>query len=349
MSEVKETTIEDDIRAAMGEVDEASDKEETTTERERDETGKFVAKEGETETEAAARLEPDGKKDEAKGEKAAPAEGEQQEEQHLLTEDKAPRGWTPAIREKWGTIPEDIRKEIIRREEASAVGVRQLQENYAPMEKFIGGISPYIQEARQNGVAPEQYIGSVLASERILRRADLPTKFQEILRIADQYGVPLRDIINQSVGSEVLTKPQGQQQAYVPPQVAQELAEAKQWREQFEDRQIKNELAAFAQGKEFFEDVRGKMSAFVESGTVQTLQEAYDEACWATPAVREVLLQRQGKEKEKTDLQKRQEAASGASPKPKGEIDVKVDDDSKEDDLADTVRKEYMAAISGRV
>jgi len=349
MSDEKETSLEDDIRAAMGEVETGADKEEeVSTERERDDKGKFVAKEGETEVEAAARLEPGDKKDETppKGEETPPAEGEQ----HLLNEDKAPRGWAPAIREKWGTIPEDIRKEIIRREEASAVGVRQLQENYAPMEQFVGSIAPFIQEARQNGVAPDQYIGSVLASERILRKADLPTKFQEILRIADQYGVPLRDIINASVGSEVLTKaPQTQGQQYVPPQVAQELAEARQWREQFEDRQVKNELAAFSQGKEFYEDVRAQMAVLVESGSVKSLDEAYDAACWATPAVRTVLLQRQGKEQEKTDLQKRQEAAAGASVKPKGEVEVKVDDDEDDDDLGATVRREFNRANSGRV
>lgn len=352
-TEVKETSLEDDIRAAMGEVETSSDKDtESASERARDEKGKFVAQEGETETEAAARLQPETKKDETPPEKqeSTPAEGEKQEEQHLLTEDKAPRGWAPAIREKWGTIPEDIRKEIIRREEASAIGVRQLQENYAPMEQFVGSIAPYIQEARQNGVAPEQYIGGVLASERILRRGDVPTKFQEILRIADQYGVPLRDIINASVGQEVLAKPQQGAQGYVPPQVAQELAEARQWRQQFEQRSVTNELNAFAQGKEFYEDVRVGMAAFVESGQVKTLQEAYDAACWATPSVREVLLQRQGQEKQKTDLEKRQAAATGASPKPKGEIDVKgVKEDEETDDLAATVRAAFAESASGRI
>jgi hypothetical protein len=351
---VVETSIEDDIRAAMGEV--ATKDDSTTAERERDDKGKFVAKENETEVEAAARLEPDPKEKgtEVKDPLKDPAVVEdpaKEGEQHLLTEDKAPRGWAPAIREKWGSIPEDIRKEIIRREEASAVGVRQLQEGYAPMEKFVGSIAPFIQEANQNGVAPDQYIGSVLASERILRKADLPTKFQEILRIADQYGVPLRDIINQSVGSEVLTKPnQNQGQAYVPPEVARELQESRQWREQFEDRQIKNELAAFSKDKEFYEDVRERMAVMVESGAVQTLQDAYDEACWATPSVRTVLLQRQGVQKDKSELEKRQEAASSASPKPKGEIEVKGGDkDDDDEDLSDTVRKAFAESASGRI
>jgi len=347
-----ETSLEDDIRAAMGEVEKADDKEiESAPERPRDEKGKFVAKEGETETEAAARLQPEAEKkpDATETKEPAPTEGQQQEA-HLLTEDKAPRGWAPAIREKWGTIPEEIRKEILRREEASAIGVRQLQENYAPLEQFVGSIAPFIQEARQNGVAPDQYIGSVLASERILRRADLPTKFQEILRIADQYGVPLRDIINASVGQEVLTKPQQQAQQYVPPQVAQELAEARQWREQFEQRSITNELNAFSQGREFFEDVRSTMALYVESGQAKSLQDAYDAACWATPAVRDVLLSRQGKQQEQTDLQKRQEAAAGASVKPKGEVDVKVGDkDDDDDDIAATVRKAFAESATGRI
>lgn len=347
-----ETSLEDDIRAAMGEVETQTETTETTTERARDESGKFVAKEGETETEAAARLQPSDKKVETppKAEGTTPAEGQQPDDQHLLTEDKAPRGWAPAIREKWNTIPEDIRKEIIRREEASAIGVRQLQESYVPMEQFVTSIGSFIQEARQNGVAPDQYVYSVLASERVLRRGDLQTKFQEIMRIADQYGVPLRDVINASVGQEILQRPQQQQQQQVPDAVARELQEARQWREQFENRTIQSELQMFSQGKEFFEDVRQQMAVLVESGQATSLQDAYDSACWANPNVRQVLLQRQGQEQQKTDLQKRQEAASQASPKPNGQVDVKVDEGGDDgDDLHATVRAAYANATSGRV
>src|SRR6187401_549618 len=135
--------IGDDVREAMETLSKSEDE---TKGPERDEEGKFVAKQGEGEVEAAARLQPETGKVPEGGESKVPegdspkpaAEGQAPTEgERILKEDKAPRGWTPAAREKWGTIPPDIREEILRREEASAVGVRQLQERYAPVEGFM--------------------------------------------------------------------------------------------------------------------------------------------------------------------------------------------------------------------
>lgn len=342
----EDTTLSEDLAAAFKEV-ESSNEEQKVEGRARDESGKFVAKEGETEVEAAARLQP--KKEEPAKEEGTP-KTEEQTAQPLLTADKAPSGWGPAAREKWGTIPEDIRKEILRREEASVVGVRQLQERYSPLENFFKPLEPFAMEARQLGADAGQYIAQTMATERVLRTADVPTKFQTILQIADQYGVPLRDIINQSVGAEVLGKasPQNGQQFNIPPSVQAELEASRKWREDFEAARVNNEIAAFANGKEFFDDVHMTMATLMETGQATTLQDAYDSACWAVPSVREVLLQRQAAGKKTEELKGQQKAAAGASVKPNGSLDVKADDD-EDDDLGDTVRKAWTSSNTGRV
>jgi hypothetical protein len=216
------------------------------------------------------------------------------------------------------------------------------------MEGFVQQLSPIFAEAQAVGVAPAQYIHALANTERLLRTADIPTKFQEILRLADQYGIPLRDVINESVGQKVLPAAGANNQQYIPPAVQQELQEMRQWRAQFENNNVNTEIAQFAVGKEFFGDVRTKMAGLIESGSAKTLQEAYDDACWATASVRDVLLARQGKQKGDEDLKNRQSAAAGASVKPGGSVDVKVTDDEN-DDLADTIRKEYARAATGRV
>jgi hypothetical protein len=340
-AEDNDKELSDYVREAM---EATSETEESPEGRERDDAGKFVPNKDESEVDAAARLEPAkpgeaGKKVPAEGDAVAPPEGEQQPEGvRLLTEDKAPRGWSPAAREKWSTISPDIRAEILRREEASAVGVRQLQERFAPVENFVQGLAPYIQEAQQHGIQAEQYIDSVMRSERVLRSADVPGRFQEILRL---YGVPLRDVINESVGQKILPPAAQTQQAYIPPEVAQELQQMRQWREQQENGTVMANIEAFAQDKEFFEDARLGMALLIENGAVQNLQEAYDAACWAIPGIREVMLQRQG-------VQANQKKASGASIAPSGGLDIEEGDD-KDDDLADTVRKAYASSSTGRV
>jgi hypothetical protein len=313
--------LQDEVRAAMEEVTQKADEAPAV---------------GTTEVEAAAKLEPttpEKTPEPVKAEAPPP-------DDRVLTEDKAPRGWSPAAREKWSTIPEDLRQEILRREDASIQGVRQLQERYQPMENFVHGLGSFIQEANQYGVQADQYIGSVMNTERTLRTADIPTKFQAILAIADQYGVPLRDIINESVGQKVIPPPQPQMQ--VPPQIMQELQEMRQWRQQYEGQATNAEIANFAQNNEFFGDVHLKMASFIDSGSASNLAEAYDQACWSTPEIRDVLMKRE-------KLQGRQSAAAGASARPGTTAGVSIPGADDGEDLEDTVRSAFARASTGRL
>lgn len=314
--------LQDEVRAAMEEVTQKEDEAPSV---------------GTTEVEAAAKLEPTQPE---KAPEPVKAEEAPSTEERVLTEDKAPRGWSPAAREKWTTIPEDLRQEILRREDASIQGVRQLQERYQPMENFVRGLGPILQEAQHYGVQADQYINQVMGTERALRTSDVPGRFQAILAIADQYGVPLRDIINESVGQKVL--PPAQPQMQVPPQVMQELEEMRQWRHQFEGQATNSQIKEFAEKNEFFGDVHLKMAGFIDAGSATTLEEAYDQACWATPEIRDVLMKRQ-------QLQGRQSAAAGASARPGATAGISIPGADDGEDLEDTVRAQFARASTGRL
>jgi len=309
--------------------------------RKRDESGKFVANAEDTPVEAAARLEPkekapaEAKTDEAKVSPEVP---------QTLSVERPPSSWTPAAREKWNAIDPDIRQEIIRREEASMNGVRQIQERFQPMQQFVESMRPVAQEAQAAGMQPDQYIYNLASSERVLRTADLPTKFNELMRIADQYGLPLRDIINKSVGDEIIKAPKQAAQTQLPPEVAQELQYMRQWRENNERQQSISMVEDFGKDKDFFNDVRHVMADLVERGIANSLDDAYDKACWSTPEVRTVMLQRE----KGSAITDKARAAAGTSIKTGGRVDVKLDDDG-DDDLADTIRKSFNAAATGRI
>lgn len=263
-----------------------------------------------------------------------------------LSTEKPPQSWTPAAREKWATLDPDIKAEIIRREEASANGVRQIQERFAPMQQLVDQMRPVAAEAQAAGSDPVNYIYNMAQSERTLRTADMPTKFNELLRIADQYGIPLRDVINKSVGQEVLKAPQ-QQQMQLPPEVQQELQYMRQWRENSERGQAVNTVESFGQNKDFFNDVRGVMADLVERGMAQNLDQAYDQACWMVPEVRQVMLARQGQTAAAGALTQKQAKAAGASLPTAGKVAV-ADDGAEDDDISATVRRAWTSS-QGRV
>lgn len=255
--------------------------------------------------------------------------------------EKAPTSWSPKIREKWGQLPEDVRKEIVRREEASVVGVRKLQEEFQPVRQFAERLTPVIQEARALGQDPGQYITNLAIAERGLRDNDPNQKFNALLNIADQYGIPLRQYLG---GEAPKVQPQ---QATVPPAVQQELEAIRKWREEQENNNLLSQVAAFSQGKEFFEDVREQMANLLDSGVAKDLQEAYDTACWANPEVREVMLARQSAEKQKGAQTERRAKASAASVKGGSAPEVTVDTD--DDDSTEALVRKAMAAQTGRV
>lgn len=338
-----ELGLADTIRQAMEPKEDTGAVEETTAEKQssdRDELGRFKPKE-----EAAAKEEP-AKAEDAPAEPPAteepPAEGR-------WKEDKAPQSWNPAAREKWNTIDPEIRAEIVRREEAAVEGVRRLREQFAPAENFLNTVRPIVEEARALGADPGQFIAETMRTEKALRSGSVADKFQVLLKIADGYGIPLRKVINESVGSAVLAEAPQAAAASVPPEVQQRIDELDQWRREQESAKIDAEIEVFASNpaNEFFEDVREAMADLMDLGRAKTLQEAYDMAVWMNSAVREVLMSRKQSSTTNEVVKERQQQASGVSIKPSGKVPVK-DLADEDDDLETTVRK-AMGASTGRV
>lgn len=306
------------------------------TNSDRDEAGRFKAKEAVVETPAATPSPTPAAVTPGPAPTPAAATGEE----GVWKQDKAPQSWTPAVREKWATIDPEIRAEIVRREEAAVTGVRQLQERYAPMDQLANSIGPYMNEIVQQGQNPNAYLQATLAAEKELRAADVPSRFQALLKIADNYGIPLRDIINKSVGEEVLG-PMAKVQ--IPQEITNELQEQRQWRQQQEANYAQSAYNSFASDpkNEFFNDVRNQMADLIDAGVAKTLPEAYEAAIWANPTTRAVLVGRQGQQQQNTGIVDRQKAAAGASVVATGDLKVAPGamGHSDDDDLATTVAK----------
>lgn len=351
----EETSLADDIRASLEELS----KDDTTVEevspaakeetRERDESGKFTKKE-EVKDEVKEPVHTPPK--EPISEKL-PDKQPEQEKEPLLTQDKAPIGWGPKARERWTEIPEDLRAEIVRREDASAQGVRQLHEQFAPAKQFVESLSPFIQEAIQNNTHPAEYIGRVMSAERRLRTGSDQDRFGALVEIAEGYGIPLRQIINEAVGREVVTLPQKQQ---IPEEIQRELEESRRFRAQYEQQQKQQpqqehpEITAFKSKPEhkYFEDVREIMADIMERpGNAQmTLEQAYNEALWHHPEIRSIIME-EGKNKD--SLTDKQKGALGVKRSSSNSAEIKDSNEfSDDDDTATTIRK-AMAQQMGRV
>lgn len=350
-TEVEESTVHDDMRAAISELEgksgvaEAVEKLEPSSQ-DRDESGKFkakAAKEEEQPKEVVEEEEPPKEEVQVKAEEQQPLGGDK-----ILHEDKAPSGWTPAAREEWAKLPEKVRQEILRRDEDSVKGIRQLQEQMAPYTQFAQTLDPFIREAVGNRVDPGQYIGGVMQAERRLRTGSAEERFSSLVEIAESYGIPLRKIINDAVGQEIVPHPSlTKTQNALPPEVERELQEARQFRESMTQTQAQANqklIDDFKADKEFFEDVREDMAVLMEAGRATDLQDAYDKACRMNSAVFEVIQER-GSKPALADKQKAAAKLKGTSSNSAETANNDFDDD---DDTADTIRK-AIAKSAGRI
>lgn len=347
-TETVETTIQEDMAAAISELEgkdgvrEAVEKLEPTKQ-EREPDGKFKPKEKDV---VAAKEE---EKTELEVKEPVVAKEEQQPlgGEKILQEDKAPSGWTPKAREEWAALPETVRQEILRRDEDSVKGIRQLQEQMAPYTQFAQTLDPFIREAISNRTDPGQYIGNVMQAERRLRSGTPEERFSSLVEIAESYGIPLRKIINDAVGQEIVPHPSLVPKTQLPPEVQRELEEAREFRQTMTQTQAQTNqklIDDFKVDKEFFEDVRDDMAVLMEAGRATTLQDAYDKACRMNSAVFDVIQERGSK----PPLADKQKAAAKLHGTSSNSAETGKDEFDDDDDLGDTVRK-AMAKAAGRI
>lgn len=359
MSEEVEVSLRDEIAAAFKDTQEGEVVKEQN-DLKRDETGRFAKKEEAKDDKVADKtVKPEGTKPEVKDpatdapkqeNQEGQAGSEKEQPQKILVQDKAPQSWTPKSRERWADIPEDIRQEILRREEAAVVGVRQLQESFAPARQFIDTLGSFIQEASQSNVDPGQYISQVMNAERGLRSGTAEQRFAALVGIADSYGIPLRQALTEALGKDVLPPPTQQ----LPAHVQKELDEARQFRQQYQQQQKKEEpedapeIVAFAKDHEFFNDVRMEMANVLEAGLATDMESAYKEACFRVPGVRELLAERAAQGDQR---QQRQQVAAkvGKTTSSNGVVTGVENEHDDSDDIRETVRKAAAAAANNRV
>jgi hypothetical protein len=223
--------------------------------------------------------------------------------------------------------------------------VKQLHEKVAPYEAMRNNLGEYMGDIHSKGGDPIQYTRHLLEIDRRIRNAPDPqSKLGVLLTMADAYNIPLRQVIQGATGVEVPTP----QQPQVPPQILQELQEMRQWRQSMVSTTAEQEVAHFSDGKEFFGDVRERMASMMESGAAANLDQAYEMACWATPEVREVLLQRERSGVGRQQLNERQQRAAGASLPAGGAISVPASEDDA-DDVGSILRAEFTRQATGRV
>lgn len=258
---------------------------------------------------------------------------------------KPPSGWSQGSKDKWMSIPEDLRQEIIKREEAGASGVAKLRQQHEPAEKLYAVAKAnegYFQHIK---TSPEEYLSGIMQTEQTLALGNPAQKMSTLLQIADDYGVPLRQILDSATGGQFAAMLQQSHQyhhtpAQLPPEYQQQFTALQQQNEQMMASIADAELKQF-QSKErpFYEEVREEMANLIEKGLAEGYEDAYERAIWTNPEIRARLLAQQNGQQQQNGVAARQAAAAAAAAPQSASLVAPVipDDESTEA----TVRRLY--------
>lgn len=268
-----------------------------TAERARDETGKFAKA-------------PEKAQDEQE------PTGVPEPQETVTTDIRAPNAWKAEAKAIFNDLPPLAREEIARRELEMLSGVRKLQEQisaYAPIDEIL---APRQERLALSGQTNATYIRALVAADDML--SNPATAPQALAQLAQMYGIPY--------GQGTLEAPQGQdpglQTVFQKIQTLEQQLQARELAEQEATKQTyQAQIEAFQADPKnlYFEDVKPQMAVLLNSGEAQTLQEAYDQACWMKPNIR-ALVQADQKKAEQAAATEAARARTEAAKRASGSV-----------------------------
>jgi hypothetical protein len=320
----------------------------------RDSQGRFLPKDKTPQSPEVPVPEAKAPEKKPEGQEVTPPEKPDPNAPVKLDPSKPPQAFSQPIKDKWATIPEDVRAEIIKREEDMAAGVTRLQKQMEPMAQVFGAVAPHAQYFQHIQMHPAQYIENMIRAEQTLTLGNPAQKFGKILELADDYGIPLRKALDEAMGGKLdaflqeshkfhKTPPQ------LPPEVARELQEQRSWRDQIESQAAQSELQAFeadTKAHPFFKEVREKMADLIESGAADTYEDAYQICVYRDPALRARALAQENAAAQQNGIAQRQAAAGALVPPSSAPITPPGTGIDGDDTYADVRRA--IANLNGR-
>lgn len=310
-----EPSLRDSLEAAFKEHKEPSEKPvakqqdgspdkatQTAQERARDETGKFAKAEAKAAQEAA----PEAAKAQ---EQAVKTEQQPQTEQTAQpTVIAAPRGWPVAAKAAFDTLPDVVKQAVAERE-------ANIDKGFAK----YSGLDRHVQEFERNGVKLADAVDRYRAAEQDLTNDPVGG----FARLANVMGIDPIQLAQAWLGQQ--QDPNNSNGQAVPPAVQNHIRQLEQRLSRFEN-QITGERQskAMSEAEKFLSDpankyadnVIGDMEQIIKvaraSGQEVSLKDAYDRACYASPEIRNLLIEDQFKARTKAEQDKAAQAASKA-------------------------------------
>lgn len=205
-----------------------------------------------------------------------------------------PPSWSAAAKADFDKLPEHIRKEVLKREADIERGKAQWDQKAHRLGRLDAVLQPRNERFRLAGIDEVQALQALFAAQDYLERDPAGG----LAYLARQYGVDLRALAQGGGGqlrNGAQPEPHVQALAREVETLKGALAQQQRRAEQATRSGYLNQVRAFASDPAnlYFENVRERMGALLRAGTANDLPDAYQQAIWADPEIRPLLLRQQ--------------------------------------------------------
>ena len=290
--QLNQNTLRDEIErqfdaveaAPTDQTDTQNTNEAPTTQRERDEKGRFSTKTTvpEQQTEAVSPVE---------------------------EEPPRPKGWKKDYVPIWDKMyrgealtPEEARQVALyanQRESEYATGVSTYKTEAERVKAWDAAVQPMLPRLQQFGVDPTQYVSGLVHADNVLTNGSTQQKIQIFSQLAQSYGIPL-SVIGQAAQGNGQVNPVVDDLLREIGQLKNQVTQVSAWREQQESSSVQSMIDSFKNSGEapHFEAVQPMIAQLLESGVATDLRDAYQKAIRLDDGVWQL---EQGRQREAAD------------------------------------------------
>jgi hypothetical protein len=236
-------------------------------------------------------------------------QGAQKEPEAATLPVKPPARWSQASKTKFGALDRDLQQEILRREGEMERATANVDEERALGRQVRALAAPYEAILRAENATPVLAFRDYLNTAHRLRTASPEHKTAMLLQLARQFNVPLPQ-----ANGQAQTTPAFDPRALAPMIRDSVNAEFSQRIERQGIALARGEIDAFASDSAHphLDDVAGVMAGLLDAGRADSLEDAYEQACWSIPEIRSSLIA-QVEQKRAAEQKARTAAAKRAS------------------------------------
>lgn len=296
-------SLDDIVNNAYDEVEQTSPDVTPAPDRSRDEAGRFKA--AALASDKAARAQPQGTV-------AAPLAVDNPLSTQATAPITAPNTWTPAVKAKFAMLEPDVQAEIMRRETdmARAISAHDQDRGFGKTVRDV--VVPYLPMINAEGSTPEAAIQSLLNTAYRLRTSSPQEKGALLANLAREYGADMSAFNGDQEQSPIdptvaaLQQKLQQLEGFISQQHTQQQGVVEQ--------NLLRDINAFQAdpAHPYFDQVGQQMAGLIKAGLAADLQQAYDQAIYMQPEVRQQVISASQTETQRKQIEEAKQKAAKA-------------------------------------